>query len=35
LDENLNRNYKVFEPAPEEARQTPTGSRKTIPDYFL
>jgi len=33
LDEHLNKNFKIFEAAPEEARATP--ARKVAPDYFL
>lgn len=33
LDEHLNRNYKIFEAAPQEVRGVPT--KKPIPDYFL
>ncbi|KAJ3037844.1 Serine/threonine-protein phosphatase 4 catalytic subunit [Rhizophlyctis rosea] len=33
LDENLNKNYKIFEAAPQEARGVP--SKKPAPDYFL
>uniref|UniRef100_A0A7S0SP98 Serine/threonine-protein phosphatase n=1 Tax=Mantoniella antarctica TaxID=81844 RepID=A0A7S0SP98_9CHLO len=33
LDENLERNFKVFEAAPQEARGVP--AKKAAPDYFL
>mmetsp|Transcript_32315 Transcript_32315/g.79793 ORF Transcript_32315/g.79793 Transcript_32315/m.79793 type:complete len:306 (-) Transcript_32315:137-1054(-) len=33
LDENLERNFKVFEAAPQEARGLP--AKKAAPDYFL
>eukprot|EP01080_Neovahlkampfia_damariscottae_P007193 gene7193-11509_t len=33
LDENLNRNFKVFESAPQETRGLP--SKKPVPNYFL
>jgi len=33
LDEHLNRNYKIFEAAPQEARGVP--AKKPAPDYFL
>ena len=33
LDENLNKNYKIFEAAPQEARGVP--AKKPAPDYFL
>ncbi|KAJ3049603.1 Serine/threonine-protein phosphatase 4 catalytic subunit [Rhizophlyctis rosea] len=33
LDEHLNKNYKIFEAAPQEARGLP--SKKPAPDYFL
>jgi len=33
LDENLSRNFKIFEAAPHEARNVP--SKKPHPDYFL
>ena len=33
LDEQLNRNFKVFEAAPQEARGVPT--KKAAPEYFL
>ncbi|ORX92882.1 Metallo-dependent phosphatase [Basidiobolus meristosporus CBS 931.73] len=33
LDENLNKNYKIFEAAPQEVRNVP--AKKPAPDYFL
>ena len=33
LDENLEKYYKIFEAAPQEARGAPT--KKVVPDYFL
>lgn len=33
LDEHLNKNFKIFEAAPEEARGVP--ARKQMPEYFL
>ena len=33
LDEHLNKNYKIFEAAPQEARGVP--AKKPAPDYFL
>lgn len=33
LDENLDKNFKVFEAAPQEARGVP--AKKAAPDYFL
>jgi len=33
LDEHLNRNYRIFEAAPQEARGIP--AKKPAPDYFL
>jgi len=33
LDENFNKNFKVFEAAPQEARGVP--AKKAAPDYFL
>lgn len=33
LDENLNKNFKVFEAAPQDARGVP--GKKAAPDYFL
>jgi serine/threonine-protein phosphatase 4 catalytic subunit len=33
LDEKLNRNFKVFESAPQESRGLP--SKKPVPNYFL
>ena len=33
LDEHLNRNFKIFEAAPQDARQPP--AKKPPPDYFL
>ena len=33
LDENLKRNFKVFESAPQESRGIP--GKKPAPDYFL
>jgi len=34
LDENLERNFKVFEAAPQEARGA-GPAKKAAPDYFL
>lgn len=33
LDENFNKNFKVFEAAPQEVRGVP--AKKAVPDYFL
>ena len=33
LDEHLNKNFKIFEAAPQEARGVP--AKKPAPDYFL
>ena len=33
LDEHLNKSFKVFEAAPQEARGTP--AKAPMPDYFL
>lgn len=33
LDENLGKQYKIFEAAPQESRGLP--AKKPIPDYFL
>ena len=33
LDENLNKNYKIFEAAPQDARGIP--AKKACPEYFL
>jgi hypothetical protein len=33
LDENFNKNFKVFEAAPQELRGVP--AKKAAPDYFL
>ena len=33
LDENLNKNFKIFEAAPQEVRGVP--AKKPAPDYFL
>ena len=33
LDEQLNKNYKIFEAAPQDVRGLP--SKKPAPDYFL
>ena len=33
LDEQLQKNYKIFEAAPQEARGVP--AKKPAPDYFL
>jgi serine/threonine-protein phosphatase 4 catalytic subunit len=33
LDENLEKYYKIFEAAPQEARGVP--AKKPVPDYFL
>ena len=33
LDERLNKNFKIFEAAPQEARGVP--AKKPAPDYFL
>jgi hypothetical protein len=33
MDDNLNKNYKIFEAAPQEVRGLP--AKKQIPDYFL
>jgi len=33
LDENLNKNYRIFEAAPQEIRGVP--AKKPAPDYFL
>lgn len=33
LDEHLNKNFKIFEAAPAEARET--GQRNEVPEYFL
>ena len=34
LDENLNKNYNVFEEAPAEERGV-GATKKSVPDYFL
>ena len=33
MDENLKRNYRIFEAAPQEVRGVP--AKKPAPDYFL
>ena len=33
LDENLNKNYRIFEAAPQEVRGV--AAKKPAPDYFL
>jgi serine/threonine-protein phosphatase 4 catalytic subunit len=33
FDENLNKNYKIFEAAPQESRSVP--AKKPAPEYFL
>jgi serine/threonine-protein phosphatase 4 catalytic subunit len=33
IDEHLNKNYKLFEAAPQDARGLP--AKKPTPDYFL
>jgi serine/threonine-protein phosphatase 4 catalytic subunit len=33
VDEELNKNFKIFEAAPTESRNQPV--KKDIPDYFL
>ena len=33
LDENLDKDNKIFDAAPQEARGAPT--KKVVPDYFL
>jgi serine/threonine-protein phosphatase 4 catalytic subunit len=33
LDEHLNRNFKIFEAAPQEVRGVP--AKRPAPDYFL